>query len=138
MSTSTTPTPSSSSTPSIIAPDVKIDGSLTTTGELQLDGTINGDLTCSNVVMGESGSVKGVIKSDRITIRGYVKGEVHSRTVKLEKSAVIEGDIYHENLSVESGARITGHFAHSEKLGKESDTANVSSIVKKDAPKPAE
>jgi cytoskeletal protein CcmA (bactofilin family) len=99
-------------TPSIIGSDVEIEGNIKTVGELQLDGAITGDLTCGGLVMGESGAVKGTITADNVTIRGSVKGEIKARSVRLEKSAVVEGNVFHESLSVEAGAKLTGHFAH--------------------------
>lgn len=130
---------SNNSTPSIIASDVQIDGNVITKGEIQLDGTVNGDLSCGSVVMGETGSVKGVIEADSVTVRGHVKGEIRARTVRLEQSAVIEGDVYQENLSVESGAQITGHFAHSDKprQGAGEGTSAVPSFVQKKEAKAA-
>lgn len=99
-------------TPSIIGSDVEIEGNIKTVGELQLDGTIIGDLSCGGLVMGESGAVKGTIAADTVTIRGKVHGEIKARSVRLEKSAVVEGNVFHESLSVEAGAKLTGHFAH--------------------------
>lgn len=99
-------------TPSIIGSDVEIEGNVRTIGELQLDGAIAGDLACGGLVMGESGAVKGTISADNVTIRGQVDGQIRARAVRLEKTAVINGDIYHESLSVEAGAKLTGHFAH--------------------------
>ncbi len=106
------PRPGSAPTPSIIGSDVEIEGNIRTVGELQLDGSITGDLTCGGLVMGESGAVKGTISADNVTIRGSVNGEIRARSVRLEKSAVVDGDVYHESLSVESGAKLTGRFAH--------------------------
>jgi len=99
-------------TPSIIGSDVQIEGDIKTDGELQLDGAITGDLTCGGLVMGESGAVEGTITADTVTVRGLVKGEIKARSVRLEKSAVVEGNVFHESLSVEAGAKLTGHFAH--------------------------
>jgi len=99
-------------TPSIIGSDVQIDGNIKTIGELQLDGSITGDLSCGGLVMGESGAVKGTITADTVTIRGSVHGEIRARSVRLEKSASVEGNVFHESLSVEAGAKLTGHFAH--------------------------
>ncbi|NVJ70518.1 MAG: polymer-forming cytoskeletal protein [Alphaproteobacteria bacterium] len=101
-------------TPSLIASDVQIEGNVTTKGELQLDGSITGDLVCGGLVMGESGSVQGTIAADNVTIRGAVKGQIRARSVRLEKSAVVEGDVIHESLSVEAGAKLTGRFAHTD------------------------
>lgn len=111
-----TPAPRTSgaaTTPSLIGSDVQIEGNVRTQGELQLDGSITGDLNCGGVVMGESGAVKGTITADNVTVRGTVKGEIRARSVRLEKSAIVEGDVIHESLSVESGAKLTGRFAHS-------------------------
>lgn len=101
-----------SSTPSILAADVEIQGNLRSLGELQLEGRIVGDLECKNLVMGESGSIEGSIKAETVTIRGTVNGEIHAKTVALERSAVVNGDVYHESLSVEAGAKLTGRFTH--------------------------
>ena len=99
-------------TPSIIGSDVVIEGNVKTVGELQLDGRIVGDLSCGGLVMGETGSVKGTIAAETVTIRGSVSGEIRARNVRLESSSKIEGDIYHESLSVEAGAKLTGRFAY--------------------------
>jgi cytoskeletal protein CcmA (bactofilin family) len=100
--------------PSIIGSDVHIEGNVKTSGELQLDGKVKGDINCGSLVMGETGSVKGLVKADSVTVRGNVEGEIRSKTVRLEKSAVVNGDVYHENLSVEAGAKLSGRFAHSD------------------------
>jgi cytoskeletal protein CcmA (bactofilin family) len=107
------PRSGAATTPSLIGSDVQIDGNVRTGGELQLDGAIVGDLTCGGLVMGETGSVRGTITAENVTIRGSVNGEIRARSVRLEKSAVVEGDVVHESLSVEAGAKLTGRFAHS-------------------------
>ncbi len=106
------PRSGASPTPSIVGPDVQIEGNVKTVGELQLDGSIKGDLVCGSLVMGESGKVDGTIAAETVTVRGSVKGEIRAKSVRLEKSAVVEGDVYHESLSVEAGAKLTGRFAH--------------------------
>ncbi len=82
--------------------------------------------------MGETGSVKGTIGADTVTIRGTVQGEIRARSVRLEKSAVVEGDIYHESLSVEAGAKLTGQFTHTSSPSKREETekAETPSFVK--------
>ncbi len=106
------PRGNSNSTPSIIGSDVTITGNISTAGELQLDGSIDGDLVCGSLVMGEEGSVRGTIKADKVVVRGAVKGEIRARSVRLESSAIIEGDVLHETLSVEAGAKLTGKFCY--------------------------
>jgi len=103
---------SANAAPSIISADVEITGNVATSSELQLDGTIKGDVTCGTLVMGNTGSLDGQVKAESVTVRGTVKGEIHARSVRLEATAVVEGDVYHETLAVEAGAKLTGRFAH--------------------------
>lgn len=99
-------------TPSIIGADVEIEGHVKTAGEVQLDGSIIGDLTCSSLVMGETGSISGMISAETATIRGQVSGDIRAKTVRLEKSARVEGDVYHASLTVEAGAKLTGTYTN--------------------------
>lgn len=110
--------------PSIIGSDVEIQGNVKTSGELQLDGKIMGDINCGSLVMGETGAVTGLVQADNVTIRGNVEGEIRSKTVRLEKSAVVNGDVYHENLSVEAGAKLSGRFSHTDNPADKSSGAN--------------
>jgi len=127
----------STATPSIIAAGVKIAGNMITDGEVQLDGEVVGNLTCKNITMGETGSITGNIVAEEAIVRGYVNGEVHARTVRLEKSARLEGDVYHLSLAVEAGAVITGQFRHSETVtspAEKAESAQVAAANKGDKP----
>lgn len=103
-------------TPSIIGSDVSIEGNISTAGELQLDGVIVGDIACGSMIMGEHGSVNGSITAEQIIIRGKVDGEIRGRDVRLEKSAEVTGDVWHESLAIEAGARISGKFQHTDQF----------------------
>ncbi|RME62583.1 MAG: polymer-forming cytoskeletal protein [Alphaproteobacteria bacterium] len=104
--------------PSIIGADVHIVGNLATAGEIQLDGSVEGDIQAGALTMGESGVLKGTLVADNVVIRGEVSGAIRARTVVLERSAKISGDVFHETLSIEAGARIDGKFTHSQNPGK--------------------
>lgn len=103
---------SANSAPSIISADVKIVGNISTVGELQLDGIVEGDVICSELTMGEHGGVTGTVSAENLVIRGTVAGTMRARSVRLEKTAKVSGDVWHETLSVEAGARIEGQFVH--------------------------
>ena len=64
-----TPIPSRS-IPSLVSSDLEIVGNLTTPGELQLDGTIEGDITCEKLMVGERASVTGRVQANEVVIRG--------------------------------------------------------------------
>lgn len=101
-----------SGAPSIISAGVEITGHINSPGEIQLDGSIDGDIACGAFSLGESGKVTGRITADSVTIRGRVDGEICGSKVRLEKTAQVNGDVTHQTLSIEGGARISGHFIH--------------------------
>lgn len=101
-----------SGTPSIIATDVRIIGDVMTNGEIQLDGTVEGDVRASSLTLGETGMVKGTVTADTINVKGSVEGQIRGRSVRVEKTAKIRGDLCHEIVSVEAGAIVEGNFSH--------------------------
>ena len=123
-------------TPSIIAAGVKIDGNITAAGEIHLDGHITGNLVCSGLTMGEESRVEGSIQASSAIIRGTIIGELTAGDVRLEKTSVLEGDVFHKSLSVEAGAKITGRFIHGDKANQNTDVASVEP-VSEEAQKPS-
>lgn len=122
----------SSGTPSIIGDDVTIEGNVITTTELQLDGTVKGDISCGSLTMGENGTCTGTITADNAIIRGKVEGQIRARTVRLEQTARVNGDVTHQSLAVEAGAILSGKFTHSENpLGKAAAASSGATTIER-------
>lgn len=94
--------------PSLISADVMIRGSIVSEGEIQFDGTIEGDLRAGGLVIGEGARVKGEVAAERVRVCGAVEGVVRARRVELAATAVVTGDVMHAALAVEDGARLDG------------------------------
>ena len=101
--------------PSIISVNLHIIGNLSTDGEMQVDGSIEGDVTSQAITVGEKASISGEIVADHIEIHGSVSGKIRARKIKLAKTAKVIGDIWHEVLSIESGAYIEGQLKRAKK-----------------------
>ncbi len=97
------------STPSLISSDLKIVGDLTSEGEIQVDGTIVGDIRTKVLLVGESADIKGEVVADSVRVHGRVNGQIKARSVLLSKTAHMVGDIMHEDLAIETGAFLDGH-----------------------------
>jgi len=52
--------------------------------------------------------VEGDVVAEELTIGGQVKGTIHANRVKLNSTAVVEGEIFHRSLSIEENARFEG------------------------------
>src|SRR3954467_12882573 len=97
-----------SSVPSIISPDLRINGDMVCSGDIQIDGWVEGDIQSRNVVVGEGATVHGAIQAENVRICGIINGQIRADNVTLEKSARVTGDILHKSLSIEQGAFLEG------------------------------
>lgn len=93
---------------SIIGPDVVIKGNLVSKGEVQVEGTVQGDIHGSHIVVGQGANITGGIVAEEVVIRGHVSGSVRGRRVMLQASSQVDGDIFHNALSIEQGAMFEG------------------------------
>lgn len=100
--------------PSIISADVVMRGNIDAAGEVQFDGTLEGDIHASSLIIGEKASVKGEVVCENVTVRGGVEGGIRAKSVSLASTSHIQGDILHSSLSVESGAHFEGNCRHSD------------------------
>ena len=94
--------------PSIISPDLKITGNLQTEGDLQIEGTVEGDIRAHLLTIGESATIKGEVIADDVVINGRIVGRVRGLKVRLTSTARVEGDIIHKTIAIESGAHFEG------------------------------
>ena len=94
----------------IVSRDVKIEGKVTSTGNIRIDGEIQGDIFCKgNITIGEDGKVNGQINANLITIGGKVSGIVRAKDkMILDSKSYLKGDIFTKILVVEAGAKFDG------------------------------
>lgn len=95
--------------PSIVSAGLRVTGDLVSDGDLQVEGTIEGNVKSRLLTVGEGGSVNGEITADQVTVSGSVTGKIKARNVSLTQSANVTGDIAHESLSIDAGARFEGN-----------------------------
>ncbi len=104
----------SRSGPSIISADVKMTGSVTSTGELDINGNIEGDVRAMALTIGETGAVKGEVIAESVVVRGTVEGRIRGRKVQLCTGAKVRGDIFHASLAIEPNAIFEGAVKHAQ------------------------
>jgi cytoskeletal protein CcmA (bactofilin family) len=109
--TSGRPVGSGGATISVIGPDVTIKGDVEASADLQIDGTVNGDIVCTALVQGSSGRIVGSITADGARLAGTLEGTITVRELVVLKTARIDGDVHYETLTIEQGATVNGRFA---------------------------
>jgi len=105
-------------TPSVIGADVTVSGTLASSGDITVDGCVRGDIqTAGRITISEQGRLFGDMQAKEATIRGHVQGNTRADRVVLFASCNVKGDIVHERLSIEDGARFEGCCRHAEGPG---------------------
>src|SRR5262245_37169806 len=116
---------------SVIGNDLKITGhgrKIIGRGVLQVDGEIDGDVQGAEVIIGEKGKVAGMVAAQDVIVRGTVSGVVCGKSVALQVSAHVEGDVHHMSLAIEQGAMFEGRSRRA------ANEAALNSIVEGSAP----
>jgi cytoskeletal protein CcmA (bactofilin family) len=99
---------------SILSSDLQIKGNVRTTGDIQIEGQIEGDIRAHLLTVGEGATVKGELVADDVVINGRIVGRVRGLKVRLTSTARVEGDIIHKTIAIESGAHFEGSVQRQE------------------------
>ena len=94
-----------------IGETLQLEGDLRSSGAVDVSGLINGNIFVSDMVVTDTGSVRGSLEAVSIEINGHIEGKITADTVIIGKTAVIKGDIFFKNtLKTEEGADIDGYI----------------------------
>lgn len=93
---------------SILSPDLTMTGNMKTTGDIQVEGTVKGNIRAHLLTIGEGATVEGEVIADDVVINGRIIGRVRGIKVRLASTAKVEGDIIHKTIAIESGAHFEG------------------------------
>ena len=96
-------------TQSLISRDVRIKGDLICSGDVQIDGDVEGDIQSRSIVIGEGAGIRGTISATDVRVCGSVNGRIQGNSVILERTAKVTGDIMHQTLTIEPGALFEGY-----------------------------
>lgn len=97
-------------TPTIIARDLSVEGNITSTGMVEVEGNIKGSINGSSVILREECFVEGAITAESLSIRGRFEGSIKVKNLSISSKARVHGDIEYDSLSVEDGACVDGQF----------------------------
>ncbi|MBI3447115.1 MAG: polymer-forming cytoskeletal protein [Magnetospirillum sp.] len=95
---------------SVIGADVRIVGNIFTQGEMQIDGQVEGDISCQRLLVGEGGRITGEVTADTVQVHGELTGKITASSVMIAKSAKVTGDVIQDSLEIEAGASMEGRL----------------------------
>ena len=110
----------------VIGNGLKIVGSVTAEGLIEVNGQIEGDLHCTSLIVSPHAQIVGSITAKQVVVNGRVEGPIQGGDVVLKSQAHVVGDIRHQSLTIEKGAYFDGRAAQAHGTnGREPDRANI-------------
>jgi Integral membrane protein CcmA involved in cell shape determination len=92
----------------VIAEGLKIVGTVTAEGLVEVNGQIEGELHCTSLIISRKAHVAASVEAERIIVNGTVEGPIQGGDVVLKSQAHVVGDIHHQSLTIEKGAYFEG------------------------------
>ena len=101
---------------SLISETVSIEGTINSSGAIDVAGLIKGPVFSKEIIIRETGSVTGTIEGDHGEIHGHLDGKVSGQDIVIGSTGTVKGDIeFGNNLKTENGADIDGYIKKTNK-----------------------
>jgi cytoskeletal protein CcmA (bactofilin family) len=95
---------------SVLGADLKITGEITSAGNIEVLGDVDGTITAHGLLVGVEGKVTGIVTAETVEVKGRLDGKVSSKTFSLRSTAAVAADVTYAAIVIESGATIEGRF----------------------------
>ena len=100
----------------IIGEGATINGTIKENNEISIQGSVEGDIECKDLMVGKSGTLKGKIKTDSLSVEGNIEGELSIKgLLKVMSSGNISGKIEYGSLQIHEGGKLMGELDYKDK-----------------------
>lgn len=103
---------------SLVGNGTRVEGNVTFTGGLRVDGEIRGNVTASGdqpstLVISEHARIEGEITVSHLVVNGTVIGPIRSSGfLELQTRARVTGDVEYNTIEMQLGAVVQGRLIH--------------------------
>ena len=101
---------------SLISETVSIEGTINSSGAIDVAGLVKGPVFSKELIVRDTGSITGTIEADDVEIHGHLDGKVSGQDIVIGATGTVKGDIeFGNNLKTENGADIDGYIKKTNK-----------------------
>jgi cytoskeletal protein CcmA (bactofilin family) len=103
---------------SLIGVGTKIEGNISFSGGLRVDGEVIGNVTAgpdqpSTLVLSEEARIDGEIQVSHLVVNGEINGPVYAgEFLELQARSKVKGDVHYNSLEMHLGAIVEGRLVH--------------------------
>lgn len=92
----------------VIADDVHIKGEITAAGDVELNGTVEGEIICRSLLIATDARLVGKATAEKVVVRGSAEANIKAVHITLASSAKVKGEIMCKAFSVDEDAQFDG------------------------------
>ena len=91
-----------------LADDLKITGEVTSRGDVEVDGVIEGNIKARKIETSKEAKIRGTLRCDAVYVGGRFEGTIDADKVELSSTANVDGEITSASLSMDEEAYFSG------------------------------
>ena len=115
-------TETSSQSVSVISDEITIVGNINSTGDLVINGKVDGEINCDSLEIGPNGDVKGSVKAEFCLVSGNIEGKLSAKSINVSSTGNLNGRISYGKLQIEDGANIEIKLRKTKQLSNDNET----------------
>ena len=98
----------------MVGEGVTITGNIKANNEVTIQGSVEGDIESNSVLINRTGSVKGKIKTKKMTVEGKAEGEFNiDEILNIKSEGKIDGKVAYGGIQIDEGGKLSGEINHS-------------------------
>ena len=99
-------------TRAVIGSDAKFAGTISNVKSIEIEGTVEADLTAEKLSIGATGKFTGQVSCDLVVIGGAYDGIMQAGSIWATETAQIAGEIHYQSLQMDRGAALNCRVVH--------------------------
>jgi cytoskeletal protein CcmA (bactofilin family) len=96
----------------VIGADAKFVGTISNVKSIEIEGTVEADLTAEKLSIGATGQFSGQVSCDLVVIGGAYDGIMQAGSIWATETAQIAGEIHYQSLQMDRGAALNCRVVH--------------------------
>lgn len=115
--------------PCIISGGTKILGNIVDGDIIHIDGKMEGDVSCKELIIGAGGMIKGNVEAKNLEIYGELNGTIKAENLFIASTAKFIGDSVYKTIAIEPGAVLVGSCSRSQEEAKTASSKDKPHLV---------
>ena len=118
-----------SSSSLMIGEGVTITGTIKADNEVNIHGSIDGDIDCNSVTINQSGNVKGKVQTETMTVEGKVEGEININSLlHIKSQGSVSGKVFYGDIQIDEGGKLLGEINFKEQNQKKEEAKDLKAL----------